>query len=128
MHYCTYYYIIFFFRVFIITYLKNAFSRRAIFSFLVTYIYNIAVASVELSMIMILLVHVHLLHPIYILYILQDAAFITEVHHINGEGEDAGVVYCEMQARENTSEDMTHYQLCQLMYPGDCGYKVQGIL
>ena len=41
------------------------------------------------------------------------------------EGEDAGVVYCEMQARENTSEDLTHYRLVQLMYPGHCGYKVR---
>ena len=46
------------------------------------------------------------------------------MHHINGEGEDAGVVYCEMQARENTSEDRTHFHLVQHMYPGHCGYKV----
>ena len=59
------------------------------------------------------------------LYFIQDSAYITEVHHINGEGEDAGVVYCEMQARENTSEDLTHYRLVQLMYPGHCGYKVR---
>ena len=55
---------------------------------------------------------------------LQDAAFLTEVHHINEKGEDAGVVYCEMQARENTSEDRTHFQMVQHMYPGHCGYKV----
>ncbi|XP_041346924.1 LOW QUALITY PROTEIN: uncharacterized protein C05D11.1-like, partial [Gigantopelta aegis] len=65
--------------------------------------------------------------PIYLDHILYptltDAAYITEVHHVNGEGEDAGVVYCEMQARENTSEDLTHYHLVQLMYPGHCGYK-----
>ena len=48
------------------------------------------------------------------------------MHHINGEGEDAGVVYCEMQARENTAEDMTHFELLQGMYPGHCGYKVSG--
>ena len=48
------------------------------------------------------------------------------MHHINGEGEDAGVVYCEMQARENTAEDMTHFELLQRMYPGHCGYKVSG--
>lgn len=28
-----------------------------------------------------------------------------EVHHINGEGEDAGVVYCEMQGRENSGHE-----------------------
>ena len=45
---------------------------------------------------------------------------------MTGTGEDAGVVYCEMQARENTSEDITHFQLTQHMYPGRCGYKVRG--
>ena len=55
---------------------------------------------------------------------LKDAAFLTEVHHINGEGEDAGVVYCEMQARENTAEDRSSFHLMQHMYPGHCGYKV----
>lgn len=25
--------------------------------------------------------------------------FITEVHHVNGKGENKGVVYCEMQVR-----------------------------
>jgi Zn-dependent M16 (insulinase) family peptidase len=65
--------------------------------------------------------------PIYLDHILYptltDSAYHTEVHHVNGEGEDAGVVYCEMQARENTPEDMTHFALLQHMYPGHCGYK-----
>lgn len=56
---------------------------------------------------------------------LQDAAFLTEVHHINGDGDDAGVVYCEMQARENTCDDRTHFHLLQHFYPGRCGYKVR---
>ena len=34
----------------------------------------------------------HIMHPN-----LRDDDFVTEVHHINGEGEDAGVVYSEMQ-------------------------------
>ena len=46
------------------------------------------------------------------------------MHHVNGEGEDAGVVYCEMQARENTAQDRTHFHLVHHMYPGHCGYKV----
>ena len=29
-----------------------------------------------------------------------------------------------MQARENTSQDRTHFHLVQHMYPGHCGYKV----
>ncbi|KAK5966566.1 hypothetical protein GCK32_016919, partial [Trichostrongylus colubriformis] len=30
-----------------------------------------------------------------------QSQFATEVHHINGKGEDAGVVYSEMQDRES---------------------------
>lgn len=45
--------------------------------------------------------------PIYLDHILRptltEEGFITEVHHIDGDGEDAGVVYCEMQGRENSS-------------------------
>ncbi|XP_011407072.2 PREDICTED: uncharacterized protein C05D11.1-like [Amphimedon queenslandica] len=65
--------------------------------------------------------------PIYLDHILYptltDPAYTTEVHHINGEGENAGVVYCEMQARENTSEDRTHFEMLQLMYSEGCGYR-----
>ena len=39
----------------------------------------------------------HILYPN-----LTEAAFITEVHHITEKGESQGVVYCEMQSRENT--------------------------
>ncbi|KIH46950.1 hypothetical protein ANCDUO_22995 [Ancylostoma duodenale] len=31
---------------------------------------------------------------------LKDSQFATEVHHINGEGDDAGVIYNEMQGLE----------------------------
>ena len=54
----------------------------------------------------------------------QKSAYLTEVHHINGDGEDAGIVYCEMQARENTGSSRTHLELTRSMYPGHCGYKV----
>ncbi|XP_011145031.2 uncharacterized protein C05D11.1 [Harpegnathos saltator] len=67
------------------------------------------------------------LMPIYLEHILyptlQDAAYLTEVHHITGEGKDAGVVYCEMQGRENTGECMTFTELSRAIYPGECGYK-----
>lgn len=43
----------------------------------------------------------HILHPT-----ITDASFTTEVYHINGKGEDAGVVYSEMQARENQAGDL----------------------
>lgn len=66
--------------------------------------------------------------PIYVDHILYPtltkAGFVTEVspctllhqlcyniirfqvHHINGQGENSGVVYSEMQGRENTSGDL----------------------
>ena len=47
--------------------------------------------------------------PIYLDHILfptiTEPGFRTEVHHINGKGNDAGVVYCEMQSRQNTQGD-----------------------
>lgn len=65
--------------------------------------------------------------PIYVDHILNplltDHGFITEVHHVNGEGEDSGVVYCEMQGCENTGETKVHTDMLRAMYPGHCGYK-----
>lgn len=43
---------------------------------------------------------------------------------MDGEGRDAGVVYCEMQSRENSMEDLTSRELLRAFYPGACGYKV----
>jgi len=59
----------------------------------------------------------HILYPT-----LTEHGYTTEVHHVTSDGEDAGVVYCEMQARENTSYSLTEYELQQLMHPED-GYK-----
>ncbi|CAN7993566.1 unnamed protein product [Ixodes hexagonus] len=59
----------------------------------------------------------HVLYPL-----LTEAAFITEVHHINAEGENAGVVYSEMQARENTGESLCMLNLLRAVYPSPCGY------
>ena len=48
--------------------------------------------------------------PIYVDHILYptltNAGFVTEVHHVDGKGEDSGVVYSEMQGRENTPWDL----------------------
>ena len=59
----------------------------------------------------------HILRPT-----LTPAGYTTEVHHINGEGEDAGVVYCEMQGRENSGESRVHLEMVRAVYPGHCGY------
>ncbi|KAK1127835.1 hypothetical protein K0M31_003327 [Melipona bicolor] len=67
------------------------------------------------------------LMPIYLDHIiypmLTDAGFLTEVHHINAEGEDAGVVYCEMQGKENIGEYLVYVELSRAIFPGRCGYK-----
>lgn len=60
----------------------------------------------------------HVLYPL-----LTDSGFHTEVYHITGEGNDGGVVYCEMQGRENTGESRVNLELLREMYPGVCGYK-----
>lgn len=44
------------------------------------------------------------------------------MHHVTPGGEDAGVVYCEMQGRENNAESRLHLNLARAMYPGHCGY------
>ncbi|XP_045538857.1 uncharacterized protein C05D11.1 [Papilio machaon] len=63
--------------------------------------------------------------PIYLDHILRptltEEGFTTEVHHIDGDGEDAGVVYCEMQGRENSASSRCELQLLRAMYP-DSGY------
>ncbi|XP_033646112.1 uncharacterized protein C05D11.1-like [Asterias rubens] len=65
--------------------------------------------------------------PIYLDHVLYptltEAGYVTEVHHVNGEGENAGVVYCEMQGRENSGESRSHLAMLREMYPGHCGYK-----
>ena len=65
--------------------------------------------------------------PIYLHHILyptlSDAAYLTEVHHVNGKGKNAGVVYCEMQDTQSKPHSMIHFELCQQIYPGKCGYK-----
>jgi Zn-dependent M16 (insulinase) family peptidase len=48
---------------------------------------------------------------------------LTEVHHINGEGKDAGVVYSEMQARQNLSGDLMELATQRLMFPKTSGYR-----
>lgn len=48
---------------------------------------------------------------------------LTEVHHINGEGKDAGVVYSEMQGRQNQSGDLMELAMLRLMFPEGSGYR-----
>lgn len=55
----------------------------------------------------------HVLYPT-----LHDAGFYTEVHHIDGDGKDAGVVYCEMDACENRGSTKTYHTLMETLYAG----------
>ncbi|KAJ8494623.1 hypothetical protein ONZ51_g2236 [Trametes cubensis] len=65
--------------------------------------------------------------PVYVDHILYPtltkAGFITEVHHIDGQGQDSGVVYSEMQGRENTSGDLMALRMQRLMNPPGSAYR-----
>lgn len=60
----------------------------------------------------------HILHPT-----ITNAGFVTEVHHIDGKGQDSGVVYSEMQGRENTSGDLMALKMQRLLSPPGSGYR-----
>nr|CAG8565114.1 14231_t:CDS:10 [Entrophospora candida] len=67
--------------------------------------------------------------PIYVDHVLYptltDSGYYTEVHHINENGEDAGVVYSEMQGSQNSGESLTQRRFQRLMYPEGCGYRYE---
>jgi len=67
--------------------------------------------------------------PVYLEHLLlptmTDAACYTEVHHIDGEGKDAGVVYSEMQGVQNTSGSLMDLEMQRLLYPKDSGYRYE---
>ena len=54
---------------------------------------------------------------------LTDAGCYTEVHHIDGTGNDAGVVYSEMQGVENTSGEIMNRRARELLYPPGNGFR-----
>ncbi|XP_077292905.1 uncharacterized protein C05D11.1-like [Arctopsyche grandis] len=58
----------------------------------------------------------HILYPL-----LTNYGYITEVYHITGEGKDAGVVYSEMQGRENSADSRCYRKLILAAYPNS-GY------
>ncbi|KAF9069136.1 Metalloenzyme, LuxS/M16 peptidase-like protein [Rhodocollybia butyracea] len=65
--------------------------------------------------------------PIYVDHILYPtitkAGFVTEVHHLDGKGHDSGVVYSEMQGRENTSGDLMALRMQRLLDPPGSAYR-----
>lgn len=62
----------------------------------------------------------HILFPL-----LTDEAYVTEVHHVSGEGEDGGVVYCEMQTYENTIECTAERAFSEVLYGKEHPYSVE---
>lgn len=59
----------------------------------------------------------HILSPI-----LSDEAFCTEVYHINGMGEESGVVYSEMQNTQSSETDVMFDCMRTSQYPVTSGY------
>ena len=52
---------------------------------------------------------------------LTSCGFTTEIHHVDGKGEDGGVVYCEMQGRENGAMDILIRHIQRALFSGS-GY------
>ena len=67
--------------------------------------------------------------PVYLEHVLlptlTDEACYTEVHHINGEGHDAGVVYSEMQALQNSAQELMSLRARRLVYPEAVGFRYE---
>ena len=53
---------------------------------------------------------------------MSEASFVTEVHHVNNEGRDEGVVYAERLEKEHTPHDTAHFELLRTLYDSDSGY------
>jgi Zn-dependent M16 (insulinase) family peptidase len=56
---------------------------------------------------------------------LTDAGCTTEVWHIDGEGQDAGVVYSEMQGVQNTQETLMNEKAVKMLYPDGIGFRYE---
>ncbi|KAI0381908.1 Metalloenzyme, LuxS/M16 peptidase-like protein [Hypomontagnella monticulosa] len=67
--------------------------------------------------------------PVYLEHLIvptiTDAACLTEVHHVNGEGNDAGVVYSEMQGVQFTSSEIMDIKARRLLYPENVGFRYE---
>ncbi len=67
--------------------------------------------------------------PIYLEHVLlptlTDEGCYTEVHHIDGDGNDAGVVYSEMQGVQNNGGEIMDIRARQLLYPKEIGFRYE---
>ncbi|KAK3378364.1 Metalloenzyme, LuxS/M16 peptidase-like protein [Podospora didyma] len=67
--------------------------------------------------------------PVYLEHVIlpniTDDACVTEVHHVDGEGNDAGVVYSEMQALQYSSNELMDLRARRLLYPENVGFRYE---
>ncbi|KAK4982568.1 hypothetical protein LTR50_007682 [Elasticomyces elasticus] len=67
--------------------------------------------------------------PVYLEHVLlptlTDAGCYTEVHHIDGTGHDAGVVYSEMQGVQNNQGELMELRARRLLYPEENGFRYE---
>lgn len=67
--------------------------------------------------------------PVYLEHVilptLTDSGCITEVHHVDGNGNDAGVVYSEMQGVQNTASELIELESKRILYPKGVGYRYE---
>lgn len=67
--------------------------------------------------------------PVYLEHVLvptlTDSGCYTEVHHVDGTGHDAGVVYSEMQGVQNQQGELMELQARRLMYPEGDGFRYE---
>lgn len=67
--------------------------------------------------------------PVYLEHViaptLTDDGCYTEVHHIDGSGHDAGVVYSEMQGVQNNASELIDLRSRRLLYPESSGFRYE---
>lgn len=67
--------------------------------------------------------------PVYLEHVIvptmTDAGCYTEVHHIDGTGHDAGVVYSEMQGVQNNPGELIDLKARRLLYPEGVGFRYE---
>ncbi|KAK0383782.1 hypothetical protein NLU13_9693 [Sarocladium strictum] len=67
--------------------------------------------------------------PVYLEHVIlptiTDEAITTEVWHVDGEGNDAGVVYSEMQAVQSRSSEIMDLKARRLLYPENVGFRYE---
>ncbi|KAJ5968683.1 hypothetical protein N7501_004931 [Penicillium viridicatum] len=67
--------------------------------------------------------------PVYLEHViaptLTDEGCYTEVHHVDGSGNDAGVVYSEMQGVQNNAAELIDLAARRLTYPPGVGFRYE---